>query len=145
MVIRKGLTEDMFPIRNILLDMHSETTLSVPSVDMEKLTYHILYTLKHGYVFVAVLKDKIIGTIGGTVNSDWWSEEKHLADLWFYVSPSNRKSTAGRRLIKEFINVAKDAKMKLKLGHVYSGDIERKDKFYERLGFTKAGSLFTEA
>ena len=42
MVIRKGLTEDMFPIRNILLDMHSETTLSVPSVDMEKLTYHIL-------------------------------------------------------------------------------------------------------
>ena len=64
MVIRKGLTEDMFPIRNILLDMHSETTLSVPSVDMEKLTYHILYTLKHGYVFVAVLKDKIIGTIG---------------------------------------------------------------------------------
>jgi len=145
MVIRKGSSDDMFSIRDILLEMHSETTLSVPSIDMEKLTYHILYALKHGYVFVAVLKNKIIGTIGGFTTSDWWSEEKHLADIWFYVSPDNRKSTAGRRLIKEFINVAKDAKMKLKLGHAYSGDIDRKDKFYERLGFTKAGSLFTEA
>ena len=91
MVIRKGNSEDMFSIRDILLKMHSETTLSVPSIDMEKLTYHILYTLKHGYVFVAVLKNKVIGTIGGLATSDWWSEEKHLADLWFYVSPDNRK------------------------------------------------------
>ena len=145
MVIRKGSSDDMFSIRDILLKMHSETTLSVPSIDMEKLTYHILYALKHGYVFVAVLKNKVIGTIGGLVGSDWWSEEQHLSDLWFYVSPDNRKSTAGRRLIKEFINVAKDAKMKLKLVYAYSCDIDRKDKFYERLGFSKAGSLFTEA
>jgi hypothetical protein len=31
------------------------------------------------------------------------------------------------------------------LGHVYSGDIDRKDNFYERLGLCKVGSLFTEA
>ena len=43
MVIRKGSSDDMFSIRDILLKMHSETTLSVPSIDMEKLTYHILY------------------------------------------------------------------------------------------------------
>ena len=97
MVIRKGSSDDMFSIRDILLKMHSETTLSVPSIDMEKLTYHILHALKNGHVFVAVLKNKVIGTIGGLVGSD------------------------------------------------YSGDIDRKDKFYERLGFTKAGSLFTEA
>ena len=36
------------------------------------------------------------------------------------------------------------AKLKIKLGHVFSGDIERKDKFFERLGLTKAGSLFVE-
>ena len=90
MVIRKGSSDDMFSIRDILLKMHSETTLSVPSIDMEKLTYHILHALKNGHVFVAVLKNKVIGTIGGLVGSDWWSEEQHLSDLWFYVSPDNR-------------------------------------------------------
>ncbi len=32
----------------------------------------------------------------------------------------------------------------VKLVRYYSGDIERKDKFFDRLGFVKAGSLYTE-
>jgi hypothetical protein len=43
------------------------------------------------------------------------------------------------------MRVAKEAQFKIKLGHVYSGDGERKDKFYERLGLSKVGSLYTEA
>ena len=47
-------------------------------------------------------------------------------------------------LAKNFINHAKSVKLSIRLGHVFSGDIERKDKFFERLGFVKAGSLFVE-
>jgi hypothetical protein len=43
------------------------------------------------------------------------------------------------------MKIGKDANVKVKLGHVYSGDGERKDKFYERLGLVKVGSLYTEA
>ena len=43
------------------------------------------------------------------------------------------------------MKIGKKANMKMKLGHVYTGDGDRKDKFYERLGFVKAGSLYTEA
>ena len=34
--------------------------------------------------------------------------------------------------------------MKLRMGHIYSGDLSRKDKFYERLGLIKAGSVYVE-
>jgi len=40
--------------------------------------------------------------------------------------------------------LAKNAEVRVKLGHVYTGDGERKDKFYERLGLSKVGSLYME-
>jgi hypothetical protein len=50
-------------------------------------------------------------------------------------------------LIKKFVSEARSVfpGHKIRLGHVFSGDIARKDKFFERLGLTKAGSLFMEA
>ena len=57
----------------------------------------------------------------------------------------------GRRaailLIKKFVSEIRSGfpGHKIRLGHVFSGDIARKDKFFERLGLTKAGSLFMEA
>jgi hypothetical protein len=41
--------------------------------------------------------------------------------------------------------MANDAKLPVRLGHVFSGDLDRKDKFFERLGMIKAGSVFVEA
>ena len=76
--------------------------------------------------------------------SDWWSEEKYLADSWFYVFPDSRKSNIAKNLIIDFMKIAKEAKLKIRLGHVFSGDIDRKDKFYEKLGLVKAGSIYME-
>jgi GNAT superfamily N-acetyltransferase len=70
--------------------------------------------------------------------------EPLLADMWFYVSPLHRKSRAAFILIKSFIKIAKDANLKIRLGHIYSGDMVRKDKFYEKLGLVKAGSTYVE-
>ena len=47
-------------------------------------------------------------------------------------------------LVKNFIKLAKEAKLTVRLGHVFSGDVERKDKFFERLGLIKAGSVYVE-
>ena len=42
-------------------------------------------------------------------------------------------------------NKEKVAKLKIRLGHIFSGDLERKDKLFTRMGFIKAGSVFVEA
>ena len=43
------------------------------------------------------------------------------------------------------MEVGRDAEIKVKLGHVYGFDKDRKDNFYERLGLSKVGSLYMEA
>ena len=62
----------------------------------------------------------------------------------FTFLPDSRNSSVAIKLVKSFIKIGNEANMKIKLGHVYSGDFERKDKFFGRLGLVKAGSLYTE-
>ena len=144
MKIRKATMQDIKPIYEMLLSMHSETKIKLAPVKPEKLYNTIKFALEEGIVLVAEVKNKIVGSIAGTINCDWWSDERSLKDLWFYVQPENRKSTIAIKLVKNFIYSGNSAKLKITLGHVFSGDIERKDKFFERLGLTKAGSMYME-
>ena len=146
MNIRRATIFDISALAMMLVDMHNQTELETPKISSEKLINKISEAVHRGVVFVATTDENgIIGSIGGHVGSDWWSEEKFLADNWFYVHPENRKSRAGYLLIKEFMNVAKEAKIPLRLGHIFSGDLERKDKFYTKLGLIKAGIVYVES
>ena len=144
-MLRLATVEDISELYMMLQVMHSETINGTSPIDSEKLTSAINNALHRGVVVVAEIDNKIVGSIGGMETSDWWSSEKYLADLFFFVYKEHRKSTIAVKLIKSFMEIGKKANMKMKLGHVYSGDGDRKDKFYERLGFVKAGSLYTEA
>jgi|TARA_R100000544_G_C2207197_1_gene49954 GNAT superfamily N-acetyltransferase len=144
-MLRLATVEDISELYMMLQVMHSETIDGTSPIDSEKLTSAINNALHRGVVVVAEIDNKIVGSIGGMETSDWWSSEKYLADLFFFVYKEHRKSTIAVKLIKSFMEIGKKANMKMKLGHVYSGDGDRKDKFYERLGFVKAGSLYTEA
>ena len=144
-MLRLATVEDLSELYMMLQVMHSETINGTSPIDSEKLTSAINNALHRGVVVVAEIDNKIVGSIGGVETSDWWSSEKYLADLFFFVYKEHRQSTIAVKLIKSFMEIGKKANMKMKLGHVYSGDGDRKDKFYERLGFVKAGSLYTEA
>ena len=144
-MLRLATVEELSELYMMLQVMHSETIDGTSPIDSEKLTSAINNALHRGVVVVAEIDNKIVGSIGGMETSDWWSSEKYLADLFFFVYKEHRKSTIAVKVIKSFMEIGKKANMKMKLGHVYSGDGDRKDKFYERLGFVKAGSLYTEA
>jgi GNAT superfamily N-acetyltransferase len=128
----------------MLLIMHSETIDGTSPVNSEKLTSVISDALHRGVVIVAEVDGKIVGSIAGMETSDWWSDKLYLADLWFFVYKEHRKSRAAIKLVRSFLEVGREAKVTVKLGHVYSGDIDRKDNFYERLGMAKVGSLYME-
>jgi hypothetical protein len=144
MIIRRAVPEDVSEIHKMLIDMYSRIEIPASPLSEKKVLEVIKSAMEKGIVIVAEVEGKIIGSLGGMANSDWWSEQKHLSDIWFYVSPDKRNSRAAVKLVKCFIKIGKEIKMKVKLGHYYSGDIERKDKFFDRLGFVKAGSLYTE-
>jgi hypothetical protein len=144
MNIRRATPMDVSALYILLDKMHKETVMSVAPINPEKLIGAINTAIHRGVVLLAEVKNKIVGSIGGLASSEWWSDQMHLSDMWFYVLPDSRNSSAAIKLVKSFIKIGNEASMKIKLGHVYSGDFERKDKFFGRLGLVKAGSLYTE-
>ena len=144
MEVRRAVANDISALYAMLREMHSNTELEVSPIDDYKLLNKINEVVHKGLVLVSYEGNEITGSIAGIRISDWWSSEPILSDIWFYVSPLHRKSRSALMLIKAFIKIAKDAKVKIRLGHIYSGDIERKDKFYEKLGLVKAGSTYVE-
>jgi len=144
LILRLATVEDLSDIYMMLLIMHSETIDGTSPVNSEKLTSVISDALHRGVVIVAEVDGKIVGSIAGMETSDWWSDKLYLADLWFFVYKVHRKSKAAIKLVRSFLEVGREAKVTVKLGHVYSGDIDRKDNFYERLGMAKVGSLYME-
>ena len=144
MIIRKATILDVSAIYYMLTIMHKETEIKVSDINSSKLLDKLNQLVHQGIIIVAEKDKQLCGSIGGQVSQDWWSDEKYVSDAWFYVYKNHRKSTIAKKLLQYFINVIKEAKMNLRLGHVFSGDIDRKDKFYERMGFVKAGSIYVE-
>ena len=144
MQVRRAVANDISALYAMLKEMHSNTKLDIAPIDDYKLLNKINELIHKGLVLVSYKENEITGSIAGITTSDWWSIDPLLSDVWFYVSPLHRKSRSALILIKAFIKIAKDAKLKIRLGHIYSGDIERKDKFYEKLGLVKAGSTYVE-
>ena len=143
-MVRKATVLDISSLIFMLNTMHKETKLNVPIINSFKLTNKVNEIIHNGIVLVAVNENKLLGSIGGTISTDWGGTEKFLSDLWFYVYPEERKSNIAKNLISDFIKIGKEAKLKIRLGHIFSGDLDRKDKFYERLGLVKAGSVYVE-
>jgi len=145
LILRLATVEDLSELYMMLMVMHSGTVDGTSPVNSEKVTTAINNALHRGVVVVAEVNGKIVGSIGGMETSDWWSDKLYLADLWFFVYKEHRKTRAAIKLVKSFLEIGKDANIKVKLGHVYSGDIDRKDNFYERLGMATVVSLYMEA
>ena len=145
MTIRKATVLDISALIIMLDSMHKETEVIVPKINSAKLVNKINELIHKGLVLVAVENNKIQGSIAGQISQDWWSEENYIADAWFYEFKDQRTSGVAKSLLVDYIKQANDAKLKVRLGHIFSGDLERKDKLFTRMGFVKAGSVFVEA
>ena len=145
MIIRRAGVLDISAIIALLIEMHNGTDVPASKIHSEKMVNKITETIHRGIGFVSLNDNNVIeGSIGGLVASDWWSDEKYLGDLWFYVNPEARKSNAAFELVRNFNRIGKEAKIPVGLGHVFSKDLERKDKLFDRLGLQNAGSVFLE-
>tara|TARA_R110002020_G_scaffold299019_1_gene514797 strand:+ start:162 stop:596 length:435 start_codon:yes stop_codon:yes gene_type:complete len=143
-MIRRANVLDTSALIFMLNEMHKETEVEVPKINTHKLINKINDLLHRGLVLVAVKDNKIVGSIAGMEVTDWWSDEKYISDTWFYVFPNERKSNFAKNLCIDFIKIAKEAKLKIRLGHIFSGDLERKDNFYSKLDLVKIGSTYME-
>ena len=82
-MIRKASVLDISAITYMLNTMHKETELNVSTINTFKLVNKVNEIIHTGIVLVAIQDNKLVGSIGGTTSSDWWSEEKHYLIFGF--------------------------------------------------------------
>ena len=111
-MIRRATVLDISALTIMLDTMHKETEINVPKISSMKLISKINELVHNGLVFVSIKDNKIQGSIAGQICADWWSEEKYVGDVWFYVFKDQRKSDVAKKLIEAYIKTAKDVNMK---------------------------------
>jgi len=84
-MIRRATILDISALAMMLTTMHKETELKVPQIKTDKLISKINELIHNGLVFVSIKDNKIQGSIAGQICQDWWSEEKYIGDVWFFV------------------------------------------------------------
>lgn len=140
--IRDAVEGDIQPLFDMLCDMHAE--IGIGTLDREKALGAIWRTLTEGAVLVADLDGEMVGSIGLTVDSWWYSKDKFLIDVWTFVHPKARKTRAATLLIGEARAKAKRLSAPLVLGLFNRVQIDRKAHFYQRLGLEPVGVWFLQ-
>lgn len=140
--LRKATPLDISGLLSLLAEMATEGKLEY--VNWEKVCHTTISALHHGVVYVGVNKNnQIVGSIGGVLAPEWYTDVNFLADMWNYVLPIARKSTLAKDLLLAFKEEGLKAGYRVQCGHIFGAlDIARKDAFFERNGFTKKGSVY---
>lgn len=104
------------------------------------------HLLSVGGGFVAVKDDQLVGMVGGMLVEHFFSSQKFSTDLVVYVTPEQRGSSAGVRLIAAyeewaFTNGAEECGLGVSTGV----EQERTVCIYERLGYRLAAYTLIKA
>jgi len=143
MQVRPATLVDVSAVVVLLHTMHESAKL--PSADWLKVTHTVVDNIASGVVLIAQTDEgEMMGSIGGRVATDWYSNAKHLGDHWFYVRAEHRKSPAAFKLLKAFRKAGQDADIPVRVAHILGESVDRMDKFYGKLGFVRNGTLFEE-
>jgi N-acetylglutamate synthase-like GNAT family acetyltransferase len=138
MQIREA-TPDDFPALVRLLDQaNTEKGPDFFPPDREKAARYGAHVIENGACYVVEHDGEIVGSIGCVVNSPWLSSAKYLGDVWTYVRPDARNSSAALLLIRAAKKLAKDLGIPALLG-ILGGrefkdpnELARKVRWYER-------------
>ena len=99
-----------------------------------------------GIILVAVDNEKVIGSIF-TRKTKIGGLMKITLEIFGSIrcyEKDYRKSDIAKKLLNHFVKIVKEVKLQLRLDMFFSGDVVRKDKFYERKGFLRIGSIYIE-
>jgi len=99
-----------------------------------------MFAMPTNVAFGAFDDSKLIGFITGMYHEYFFSSNKKVSDLGFYILPEYRGSRASIKLLKELENWAQSFGVEdLYLGQTTAVNIEKTQKFYERLGYKTVG------
>ena len=134
--------KDIPDICSLLVEMHQSVPLKLPPLAPRKVVAALCHCMQNGRVFLGYKGEKLGGVLGVQEGEHWFSHGKFLADLVFFVSPGARASRIASLLLRSATEYATMRGLPLLMAVVNGEDVERKDKFYARHGFTRIGGVY---
>lgn len=136
MNIRDANIGDLDRIAALAEEMVQSTPFGVPK--KEKIKEAILKP--QIAFFVAETNNQVVGYFVGCISKHFFTEDLQAHDLALYVTESHRGSSAAVKLVKAFEAWVKNQNVKqVWFGQSVGHEIEKTQKFYERLGYKTMG------
>jgi GNAT superfamily N-acetyltransferase len=131
--------DDFEAVYELLKVMHAEN--GIGRVDEPKARGAISEVINANGCLLAWQGDRIVGSVGLTMTSWWYSRENFLTDMWFFVHPDHRAEGHATRLIAWMKTAAKHAGIPVVLSVGTKVDSLSKLKFF-RKHMTPFGGAF---
>ena len=121
---------------------HAEGAAFLP-FDADKVAWWAARVVaKHLVIGVESETGELVGAIALDDEAPRYSSAVALWDIGFYVSAEHRRSRAAVMLRDAAIAIAADMGLPLFLGVTTGVDLERKGKFFTRVGFQPIGAVY---
>ena len=146
-MIRRMVEDDIEILTAIGGRMHSESAYSHTQYSADKcraLGENIIAS-PNLVGLVSEINGDINGFFIGVVSEHYFSDTLMSSDLLLYVVPKHRNGLSGIRLIKSYIEWAKESGIEpcnIQLGQTAGIDPAAVDRLYKKLGFHHCGTLY---
>lgn len=147
-ILRIAEPDDTQSIMLLLKTYYSEMALNYPKIDKGDCMEWILRTIRHGGSVVAILKGRVIGSVGCAPYEFSYNRRfKYIMNEWFTVHPKYRNLGIASKMLEHCKGIS-DKKSEIVgenipfMFSISSGKDKRLDRFIEMSGFQYAGGLF---
>ena len=131
--------EDLSEVLELIIGMHDEASTFYPPYNKNIMLRFMQPIINNGHCIILITDKKIVGAIGGVMAKWWFSENFYMADAFFFVDKKHRSYQNASALLKKLNKIANEKAIPLVVGTFDAKDIEKKDKFYEKLNFRTLG------
>lgn len=113
--------------------------LLFPKPSVEKVTSFLTKLIEQKTLIIYENNGVIVGILGITIDSFWWTDEKYIMDALFFVKPEFRSHNTYRRMLSAVEAFAKINNLPVALLFFTTKDVKRKFKLLSKRGYKSAG------
>lgn len=146
-MIRPAVVDDLPRLMYLAGEMHRESRFRDYPFDEGKVGTLILRLIKnvdgHGFAWVAVASDQVVGGLLATLYQSWFSTQLVASDFGLFLHPKHRGGVLAMRLVKQYKAWAKDQGADCELGCNTGVNPEAYDRFVQCMGFRPVAKLYS--
>lgn len=122
--------DDLDEVCELIRVMHAE--VGIGRLDDTKVRGAISEIINSGGCLISKQDDRIVGSVGLTMTSWWYSPDRFLVDQWFFVHPDHRAEGHATQLIAWMKTAAKNTGIPVVLSVGTTVDALSKLKYFRK-------------